>query len=109
MYECKHHTWPQTVLLLSFVVVGLGRRLLKAQTAGSNPAGGTCMNKYLRILFFIITCINIFLASWFVRQGDVMFSPDIGRDFFILDEIRQKTIVLIGPRSSAPGFFHGVF
>ena len=38
-----------------------------------------------------------------------MFSPDIGRDFFILDEIRQKTIVLIGPRSSAPGFFHGVF
>ncbi len=47
--------------------------------------------------------------TWFARQGDTLFSSDIGRDFFILDEIRQKTVILIGPRSSAPGFYHGVF
>lgn len=67
------------------------------------------MNKYLRIVFLLIVIFNLWLVTWFVRQGDVMFSSDIGRDFFILDEIRQKSIVLIGPRSSAPGFYHGVF
>ena len=67
------------------------------------------MNRYVRIFFLLVTIFNLWLVTWFVRQGDVMFSSDIGRDFFILDEIRQKTVVLIGPRSSAPGFYHGVF
>lgn len=67
------------------------------------------MNKYLRIVFLLVTILNLWFVTWFVRQGDLMFSSDIGRDFFILDEIRQKTVVLIGPRSSAPGFYHGVF
>jgi len=32
---------------------------------------------------------------------------DIARDFHLLDEIDEKKIVLIGPRSSAGGLFHG--
>lgn len=46
------------------------------------------------------------MASWFVIHKDIDFSSDIARDFFLLEEIHQKKIVLIGPRSST-GLFHG--
>lgn len=47
------------------------------------------------------------LASWSVLHGDIVFSADIARDFFLYKEIETKGVVLIGPRSSVSGLFHG--
>ena len=57
-------------------------------------------------LFLILTGINIFLSSWSVLYGDINFVSDIARDMFLLKEIEQKIVVLIGPRASGY-MFHG--
>lgn len=59
-----------------------------------------------RIIFFLIVAFNLILASWYVIHGDIHFSTEIARDFFLLLELLQKKIILIGPSSSA-GLFHG--
>lgn len=59
------------------------------------------------LLFLVLVLINLFMASWYVSHGDIHFSADIGRDFLLLQELDQKKIVLIGPRSSVSGIFHG--
>lgn len=58
-------------------------------------------------LFLILTVFNIFLASWSVLHQDINYISDIARDMFLLEEISQKKLVLIGPRSSVGGLFHG--
>lgn len=58
-------------------------------------------------LFLLLTCLNIFFASWSVLHQDIHLYSDIARDMFLLQEIDQKKLVLIGPRSSAGGLFHG--
>ncbi len=58
-------------------------------------------------MFFSLVGIHILVMSWYVLNGDLYFYTDIARDFLILDEIRQKYIVFIGPRAGAPGLFHG--
>lgn len=65
------------------------------------------MNRYIRLLFLILIIINLWFCAWFVLQNDLEINADIGRDFFILKEISIKKIILIGPRSSAQGLFHG--
>jgi len=65
------------------------------------------MSKYLRILFLGLLAINLALAVQYVLHGNLTFTSDLGRDFFILQEIEQKKFILIGPRSGAFGFFHG--
>lgn len=64
------------------------------------------INKVFILLFFIAVGINLFFASWTVMHGDIEFSSEIARDFFLLQEIDQKKIVFIGP-SSTTGLFHG--
>ena len=64
------------------------------------------MAKLLKICFFLILGINVFFASWFVLHNDIAFPSDIARDFLLLNEIAEKKVVLIGPRSST-GLFHG--
>jgi hypothetical protein len=51
--------------------------------------------------------INFVFASWFVVNNDIIFSSDIARDFLLFGEIATKKIVLIGPKSSVMGLFHG--
>lgn len=65
------------------------------------------MQKLIKPLFLILVFINIIFASWYVMHGDINFSSDIARDFLLLQELDEKKLVLIGPRSSVTGLFHG--
>ena len=65
------------------------------------------MKKIAKIGFFILVLSSLVMATWYVLHGDILFSTDIARDFSLLDEARQKGIVLIGPRASGVGLFHG--
>ena len=64
------------------------------------------MKTTAKIILLTAVTVSLFFASWYVAHGDIYFPADIGRDFHILEEIRQKKIILIGPRSSG-GLFHG--
>lgn len=70
------------------------------------------MNKWIKYIFsFIMTLFiiyNIYLSAMFVMHGEVHLTNDIGRDFLLLQELDQKKIVLIGPRTNVQGAFHGV-
>lgn len=61
---------------------------------------------FYAILIFLII-YNIFLSSVLVQNGEVNFFNDVARDFLLLQELDEKKIVLIGPRSSTNGLFHG--
>lgn len=68
----------------------------------------------MRILKFLLystllllTFYNIFLSSSLARSGELNFFNDVARDFLLLSELDEKKIVLIGPRSSTNGLFHG--
>lgn len=65
------------------------------------------MKKYFKIFFFVLIGINLFFASWYVLHNDINFYSDIARDFLLFGEIAQKKIMLIGPKSSVAGLFHG--
>jgi len=60
-----------------------------------------------RIAFFIYIVCMIWQFTIFARLGDINFSSDIARDFHLFREIDEKKIILIGPRSSTTGLFHG--
>lgn len=62
-----------------------------------------------KILFWFFVIVSLFLSAWYVLHGDILFSADIARDFHLFREIDQKKIILIGPRSSVSGLFHGPF
>lgn len=59
------------------------------------------------IIAFIV--FNIFLASFWVINGNIFFHTDIARDFLLMQDIvDNRNLTLIGPRSGAiPGLFHG--
>jgi hypothetical protein len=65
------------------------------------------VKKYFKLLFFALISLNLFFASWFVLNNDINFGSDIARDFLLFGEIAQKKIILIGPKSSVAGLFHG--
>lgn len=58
-------------------------------------------------LFILATVITLFFASWSVLHGDINFISDVARDMFLFQEIMQKKLILIGPRASVGGLFHG--
>ncbi|MBI5044716.1 MAG: hypothetical protein HZC02_02215 [Candidatus Levybacteria bacterium] len=58
------------------------------------------------VVLFVSYCI--YLSALFVINGEVHLTNDIGRDFLLLQELDQKKIVLIGPRTNIQGVFHGV-
>ena len=65
------------------------------------------MKIVLYVILLLIVLYNLNLSSILVRNGEVNFFNDIARDFLLLQELDQKKIVLIGPRSSTNGLFHG--
>ena len=65
------------------------------------------VKRYFKIGFFVLIAINFFFASWYAFNSDLSFSSDIARDFLLFGEIVQKKIILIGPKSSVMGLFHG--
>lgn len=60
---------------------------------------------YLGIIFLII--YNLYLSSFSARHGELNFFSDVARDFLLLQELDEKKIVFIGPRSNTSGLFHG--
>src|SRR3989344_7262652 len=65
-------------------------------------------NTVFKTVVIVAIAINFFLSAVVIAKNDIFWNSDISRDFLILDEIRQKKIVLVGPRSyAAPGLFHG--
>ena len=65
------------------------------------------MNKIKYILSAVLIGISLFFCSWYVLNGDVDFGSDIARDFLLFREIDAKQFILIGPKSSVEGLFHG--
>lgn len=65
------------------------------------------IKRFIFPLFLLLTVVNIFLSSWYVLHNDISFISDVSRDMFLLKELDQKKFVLIGPRSSVGGLFHG--
>jgi len=65
------------------------------------------MKKLFYLFLFLLTLYNVYLSSFLVRHGEVNFISDVSRDFLLLQEMDQKKIVLIGPRSSTNNLFHG--
>ncbi len=63
--------------------------------------------KFLCLLLLIFTLVNVFFATYYVRHGDLNFFTDVARDFLLFQEVDAKKIILIGPRSSTAGIFHG--
>jgi len=59
------------------------------------------------LILFLLILYNVYLGSASVRNGEVNFFSDVARDFLLLQELDEKKIVLIGPRSSTNGLFHG--
>ena len=64
------------------------------------------MKQRVRIVFLFLILVNVFVSSWFVRHNDIHMSSDIARDVYILDEIRTKGPILLGPRASGH-MYHG--
>ncbi len=62
------------------------------------------ITKKLWLLAIIIPSVFYF---WYVFNGEAILSSDIARDFLLYSEITQKKIILIGPKSSVMGIFHG--
>lgn len=65
------------------------------------------MKLLLYLILLLLTLFNVYLSSSLVRHGEVNFFNDVARDFLLLQELDEKKIILIGPRSSTNGLFHG--
>ncbi len=65
------------------------------------------LKRFLFPLFLLIVGITLFFASWSVLHGDINFISDVARDMFLFEEILEKKLILIGPRASVGGLFHG--
>lgn len=65
------------------------------------------MKLFLYVILLLLVLYNLNLSSLLVRNNEVNFFNDVARDFLLLQELDQKKIVLIGPRSSTNGLFHG--
>lgn len=59
------------------------------------------------IIFSILMLFIVYLLSFSAIHGEVNFFNDVSRDFLLLQELDQKKIVFIGPRSNTNGLFHG--
>lgn len=65
------------------------------------------MKWIVRVCVLAFVCLSIGLAAQHVMHNDIHFFTDIARDFLLLEELDAKKIILIGPRSSTSGLFHG--
>lgn len=65
--------------------------------------------KIVTQMFFVFAvAASLFFASWFVQHNNIYFYGDLARDFLLFEEIvQEKKPVLIGPRTSMQGVFHG--
>ena len=67
------------------------------------------MKLFFHIIFGILFLYLLYLVSFSALNGEVIFSNDVARNFLLLQELDEKKIVLIGPRSSTQGLFYSSF
>lgn len=65
------------------------------------------MKLFAYIIIFLLIVWNVYLASVSAINGEVNFFNDVARDFLLLNELDEKKIVFIGPRSNTNNLFHG--
>src|SRR5438270_263380 len=65
------------------------------------------MQTLLKFVCLSLVVVNLVLCSWYVLHKELYFQTDIASDFLLLEELDDKKIVLLGPRSSTGGLFHG--
>jgi hypothetical protein len=66
------------------------------------------MKRALTVFYLLAIAASIFFASWCVLHNTIHFQGDLARDFLLFEEIAvTKKPVLIGPRTSMQGVFHG--
>lgn len=65
------------------------------------------MDGVVKYISLLVVGVALFLSSWYVMHGDLYFYTDVARDFHLYREIDEKKIVLLGPKSSTSGLFHG--
>lgn len=65
------------------------------------------MHKVFKLLILVLITINVVFCAWYVMHNDILFQTDIARDFLLLQELDVKKFILLGPRSSTSGLFHG--
>ncbi|MBI2613526.1 MAG: hypothetical protein HYW62_02045 [Candidatus Levybacteria bacterium] len=65
------------------------------------------MNRLFYLALFLLTLFSLYFSSSLVRLGEVNLFNDVARDFLLLQELDEKKVVLIGPRSNTNGLFHG--
>lgn len=66
------------------------------------------MKKAINTFYILAIGASIFFASWFVLHNTIYFHTDLARDFLLFEEIVvTKKPILIGPRTSMQGVFHG--
>lgn len=66
------------------------------------------MNKFIKVFFWLSIALSVFFASWLVLHNTIYFHTDLARDFLLFEEIVvTKKPILIGPRTSIQGVFHG--
>ena len=64
----------------------------------------------LKSAIFILITLAFIFRTLFIFQGGVSFHYDMARDAFIAQQIWQAhDLKIIGPPTSTPGLFHGVF
>lgn len=61
----------------------------------------------LLFLFGLLCGIYLVFSCWYQLHDDVHFYTDVARNYHLLQEIDLKGFVLLGPRTSTPGIFHG--
>lgn len=67
------------------------------------------MKKVIYACLGLLIVYSVYLCSVSVLHGEINFFNDVARDFLLLQELDQKKLVLIGPRTNTSGLFDGPF
>lgn len=67
------------------------------------------MDKKIIVFLFIIFIFAFLLRVYYLPRLALIFEYDQARDAFVVREIISGDLKILGPPSSTPGLFHGVF
>lgn len=61
----------------------------------------------IQLFCLVMTLLSVSSFTIYPGNQDLLFDADIARNFLLLDELEEKKFVLLGPRTSTAGLFHG--
>lgn len=65
------------------------------------------MKKFIAAFLAALILYAFYLMCYSVLHGELNLYNDVARDFLLLQELDQKKLVFIGPRSSTNGLYYG--